>query len=202
MESTYAGINKRLIKRLIKGDESTFKKVYDLYYDKLYFYCLKFVKSEDLARELLQDIFVKFWTNREKINPDLSLNAYLYKIARNHSLDWLKKTARDQQLKEALMSSMTFVHSQVEDNLVYAEYDAAANEAIRRLPSQRRVIFQLSRNDGMSYKEIAEALGISKHTVKVQIFRASKAVREYLQIHTDLTFVIMICSSLLILSLS
>lgn len=198
MASPFASIDKPLIKRLVKGDEKAFKKVYDTYYDKLFFYCLQFVKSEELARELLQDVFVKFWSQRKNINPELSLNAYLYKITRNHTLDFLKKVAKDQQLKEELMLSVALAHSQEEDNLTYAEYHTLANQAIQKLPTQRKRIFQLSRQEGMSYEEIATTLGISKNTVKVQMLRALKAIREYLQIHTDLTISIIVCLSLLI----
>ena len=192
------GIDQLLIRRLVKGDENAFKKVYAAYYDKLYSYCLRFVKSEELAREILQDVFVKLWSHREHINPALSLNAYLYKITRNHTLDFLKKVARDHQLKEELMLSVALSHNQEENNLIYAEYNALANQAIQHLPMQRRLIFQLSRRDGLSYEEIANTLGISKNTVKVQMLRALKSIREYLQMHTDLTISIIVCPSLYI----
>lgn len=197
MPSSSISIDAQLIKRLVNGDEIAFKKVYNAYYDKLYFYCLKFVKSEDFARELIQDVFVKLWTQRAQINPDLSLNAYLYTITRNHTLDFLKKVAKDQQLKEALLISATLAHTEAEDNLIFTEYDTLAKQAIQNLPSQRRLIFQLSRRDGLSYEEIANTLSISKNTVKVQMLRALKAIREYLQMHTDLTISILFCLSLL-----
>ncbi|MDF9796341.1 RNA polymerase sigma-70 factor (family 1) [Catalinimonas alkaloidigena] len=190
-------IDQPLIKQLIEGDENAFKKVYDLYYNKLYFYCLQFVKSEDLARELLQDVFVKFWTRRENINPEFSLSAYLYTITRNHTLDFLKKAARDQQLKEEIMYSVATIHNQVEDHMSYVEYITLADQAIQKLPSQRKLIFQLSRHDGKSYEEIATSLSISKNTVKVQMSRALNAIRKYLKIHTDLTIEIVICLSYL-----
>ncbi|MEK6481303.1 RNA polymerase sigma-70 factor [Catalinimonas sp. 4WD22] len=186
-------IDQTLIKQMIEGDENAFKKVYDLYYSKLFFYCLQFVKSEDLARELLQDVFVKLWTRRENINPELSLNAYLYTITRNHTLDFLKNAARDQQLKEEIIYSVATTHNQVEDQMSYAEYIALANQVIQKLPAQRKLIFQLSRHDGMSYEEIATTLSISKNTVKVQMLRALNTIRKYLKIHTDLTVGIVIC---------
>jgi len=201
MTASFTGIDKQLIKLMVKGDENAFKKVYDAYYDKLYYYCLQFVKSEDLARELLQDIFAKLWEQRDKINPELSFNAYLYKMARNHTYDFLKKAARDQRLKEEMMLSVIWRHNQEEDNLTYAEYDTIVKQSIHKLPTQRRLIFKLSRNDGMSHEEIAKSLGISKNTVKVQMFRALKTIRKHLQMHTDLTVVIMVGSSLLLLYL-
>ncbi len=202
MTASFTGIDKQLIKLMVKGDENAFKKVYDAYYDKLYYYCLQFVKSEDLAQELLQDVFVKLWEQRDKINPDLSFNAYFYKMTRNHTYDFLKKAARDQRLKEEMMLSVIWRHSQEEDNLTYAEYDAIVKQSIHKLPTQRKLIFQLSRHDGMSYEEIAKSLGISKNTVKVQIFRALKTIKKHLQMHTDFTVALLVGSSLFIQYLS
>ncbi|MEQ9443203.1 MAG: RNA polymerase sigma-70 factor [Cyclobacteriaceae bacterium] len=196
MPTSSTSIDKPLIKRLVQGDEHAFKQVYDVYYDKLYYYCLRFVKSEELVQELLQDIFVKLWTNREKIDPKLSFNAYLYQIARNHTFDFLKEAARDQKIKEELLLSAAIAHNHEEDNLTYAEYTGIANEAIEKLPAQRKLIFQLSRFEGLSYQEIATTLGISRNTVKVQMLRALKAIRKHLTLHTDLTISTILCLTL------
>lgn len=183
-----------LVEGLIAGDESAFKKVYYTYYDKLYFYCLKFLKSDELTKDVLQDIFSKLWSYKSKIKPDQNFDAYLFTIARNEIFDYLRKVAKDKGLRNELLSNTKKIisHNPTEEDLVFSEYSALAGQAIGMLPAQRKLIFELSRYGGLSHEEIAATLGISKNTVKVQISRALKAIRNYLKIYTDLTLTIIL----------
>lgn len=184
-----------LVEGLIAGDESAFKKVYYAYYDKLYFYCLKFLKSDELTKDVLQDIFSKLWSYKSKINPDQNFEAYIFTIARNEIFDYLRKVAKDKGLKNELLSNAKkkFIsHNPTEEDLVFAEYSALAGQVINMLPAQRKLIFELSRYKGLSHEEIAATLGISKNTVKVQISRALKAIRTYLKTYMDFSLIIVL----------
>ena len=89
-----------LVRQLAAGDEDAFCRLYARYWKKLFGFCLKFLKSYDLAENYAQDIFLKIWENREFLDPEKSFSSFLYTIARNRILNWLKHVARTESLKE------------------------------------------------------------------------------------------------------
>jgi RNA polymerase sigma-70 factor (family 1) len=180
------GDERILVMRLIAGNEAAFRAIFDLYRDRLFCYCLKFTKTREAAEEIVQDVFVKVWENRQAINPDLSFNAYLYQITKNLAFNFLKKAAGEVSFKRKVLLYLEVAHNQPEEDCIFQDYEQLAEQAIQTLPPQRQLIFRMSRRDGMSHEEIADSLGISKNTVKVQIVKASKTLREFFQLHTDI----------------
>lgn len=183
-----------IITQLKQGQTAAFKKLYDLYYGKLYHYCLKFLKSEEATQEVLQEVFLKLWMVRQNIDPFQNFDAYIFTVARNQTLDYLKELSKNQKKKVQFLAAVQGRHHslrcQTDESLSFSEYMACSQQAINKLPSQRKLIFQLSRYDGLSHDEIANRLGISKNTVKVQMFRAMKAIKEHLKAYADLSLVI------------
>lgn len=175
-----------LVIHLIAGDEGAFRAIFDRYRDRLYGYCLKFTKSKEAAEEIVQDVFVKVWENRSSLNPDLSFNAYLYQITKNLAFNFLKKAASETLFKKRILPYLEVAHSRPEDDCLYRDYERLADKVIKLLPPQRQLIFQMSRQSGMSHDEIATSLGISKNTVKGQIVKASKTIRDYFRLHSDI----------------
>jgi RNA polymerase sigma-70 factor (family 1) len=180
----------RLLEELIKGSETAFKQIYALYHVKIYRLALKFVKSEELAREVVQDIFIKVWEHRHTINTDLSFPAYLYKIAHNHIFNLLKRASREESIKKQILAAAEIATNQTEDVVIAAEYESLAIHAIEQLPPQRKLIFQLCRMEGKSYEEVSFALGISKSTVRDHMVKAIRFIKEYLHAHTETTFLL------------
>ena len=181
-----------LVQRLKKADEEAFRIVYDTYKSKMYWYCLKFVKSSSLAEEIVQDVFVKLWENKESLYPGTCLGAYLHTIAKHKVLNYLKKEALNAAYKKEQILSSSEIDTQTESGLDYANYLEIANVAITKLPQQRQIIFKMSRQDEMSNQEIALALGISKNTVKVQLVKALKSLRNSLGIKSKLTSLLLL----------
>ncbi|CAN5911035.1 RNA polymerase sigma-70 factor [soil metagenome] len=175
-----------LVLRLIAGDEAAFRAIFDRYRDRLFTYCLKFTKSREAAEEIVQDVFMKIWENRLSIDPDLSFNAYLYQITKNLAFNFLKKAAGEISFKQSVLGYLENAHNQSEDDCIYQDYEQLAESAISLLPPKRQMIFQMSRQEGMSHEAIAASLGISKNTVKVQIVKASKTLRAYFRLHTNI----------------
>jgi RNA polymerase sigma-70 factor (ECF subfamily) len=129
------------------------------------------------------------WRKKEQLNPALSLNALLFKITKDLSFNYLKKAARELTFRLALKEKVCHAPTNfTEDQVLSEEYDQMAAMAIDELPPQRRTIFMMRRQGGMSYEEIADQLGISKNTVKVQLVKASKFLKEYFISHTDISF--------------
>ena len=181
---------RHLVHRIADDDEAALGELIHLYSSKLFAYALKFTKSREYAEELVQEAFVRLWIHRKKLNQDLSFNAYLFTIAKHLAYDFLKKTAHEAELKAALLENYTPAYNPVEARLRYEEYERAALQAIDQLSPKRQLIYRLSREKGMTYEEIALHLGISKNTVKEQIAQATKSIKEYLYLHTDIAFVL------------
>ena len=120
------------------------------------------------------------------LNPDLYFRAYLYKITQNKVFDFLKKAALDQSVKRGLIRRVERMSDPIEAGIFLAEYEAIIKDAINQLPPQRKLIFEMSREQYLSHEEIAQQLGVARNTVKVQIVKASKFIREYLHRHADI----------------
>lgn len=180
---------KNLVHRVANDDETALEEVIRLYSSKLFAYALKFTKSEEYAEELVQEAFVKLWIHRKKLKQDLSFNAYIFTIVKHLAFDFLKKAAQEEELKAALLENYTPLYNPVESRISYKECEEAAVKAIHRLSPKRQLIYKLSREKGMTYDEIASHLGISKNTVKEQIAQATKSIKEYLYMHTDIALV-------------
>ena len=181
---------KYLVLRIANDDEAALKELIRLYSSKLFAYALKFTKSREYAEELVQETFVRLWLHRKKLKQELSFNAYLFTIAKHLAFDFLKKTAQEAELKAALLENYTPLYNPVEAQLKYEEYERMAIQAIGHLSPKRQLIYKLSRENGMTYDEIALHLGISRNTVKEQIAQATKSIKDYLYSHTDIVFTV------------
>ena len=185
-----------LVTELISGNEAAFKMLFEKYQGDIYAYSRSLLKSDANAQEIVQDVFLKVWMNCEQLNPQLSFKAYLFTIARNMALNSLNKAANSKSLREEL-----FHHSQKDSNptqdlLFDADYEQIKEQALLNLPPKRRMIFIMSRNEGKSYEEISDELGISVNTVKSQMSKALESIRGYLRINTDLTFCLLMALNL------
>jgi len=178
----------KLVLELQQGSRAAFRQIFDRYKTKLHFYTIAVVKTESTGKDIVQETFIRLWTNRKKLDPDQSLSGYLHTIARNLALNHLKRAAYDHELRQEIWK--TIEQSQqvilVEENMFASECSRLVQEAVDRLPPQRKLVFQLSRQKGMTHKDIGVKLGISKNTVKNQIVFALKEIRAYLNLHTDI----------------
>jgi RNA polymerase sigma-70 factor (ECF subfamily) len=180
----------QLLEELSKGNETAFKKIYLKYHGSLYRMALKFVKSEELSKEIVQDVFVKIWENRFQINTTLSFSAYIFRIAHNHIFNLLKRASIEVAVKNEILAAAEKASNCTEDDVLSAEYETLAIDAIEQLPPQRKLIFKLCRNEGKSYEEVSYTLGISKSTVRDHMVKAIKSIKDYLQAHTQTTFLL------------
>lgn len=180
----------QLLEELIKGSETAFKKIYLNYHGSLYRMALKFVKSEELAKEIVQDVFVKIWENRSQINSSLSFSSFIFRIAHNHIFNLLKRASKEATIKNEILAAAETASNYTENEVLSAEYETLAIDAIEQLPPQRKLIFKLCRNEGKSYEEVSYTLGISKSTVRDHMVKAIKFIKDYLQAHTQTTFLV------------
>lgn len=172
-----------LLTKLRNGDQMAFAQVYNQYRSKMYAYACNLCKSEEIAEEIVQEVFIRIWQKREQINVGLNFNAYVKKITLNHVLNHLKKIAREKTLQEEVFSYIEVIRNTTEDKLLEKELLKTYDEAIALLPAQKKIIYQLSRNEEMTHEQIAEQLNISKNTVKNHMVEATKFIRSYVSKH-------------------
>lgn len=176
---------KDLLNRLKNDDADAYIQLYDHYYPSLYAYILRFVKITDLAEDVLQDVFLKLWEIRHRIDPDLSFSAYLYRISRNLVFKQIKKISVDEELRLGVMYRLSSLHEHSHGELQWKQYQESLVAAIDQLPPQRQKVFRLCREQNRTYDEAAAELGISRNTVKEHMVLAVKAIREYFKRHSD-----------------
>lgn len=174
-----------LLKKLQQGDAAAYITLYNQYYPSLYTYILHFVNIPAFAEDALQEVFIKIWEIRERINPELSFSGYLYRITRNQVFKSLKKITADETLRLQVMQELQRQTNDADTSLIWKEYEALLLEAIRQLPPQRQKVFRLCREESKSYEEVAIELGISRNTVKEHMVMAMKSIRFYFYTNAD-----------------
>lgn len=170
-----------LLAGLAHGDERAFEKLYYHFSPRLFAFVDKMVRNRRITEEIIQDVFIQLWTKRAHIATVAHPTAYIFNIASNKTLDYQRKIASNKRLLEKVMASSSEFHNETEEQLVYNESAAIVQEAIAALPGQRRIIYELSRTEGLNHEQIAEKLGISKSTVANQMVSALKQIRTFLE---------------------
>lgn len=181
-----AEYEKLLLGQLANGEEEAFTVLYDRYSTRLFQNILRLVKEEDVAKEVLQDLFLKIWESRSTIDPQKSFRSYLYKIAENLVYDHFRKVSRDKKLTENLVISALANQSSTEETGVYEESLHLIQKAIEQLPPVRRQVYMLCKLEGKSYDEIASSLAISTSTISDHIVKANRFIKKFVLTHKDL----------------
>ena len=176
---------KDLLQDVAAGNELAFRKLFQGYWKKVYAVSVDFTKSEPLAEEIVQDVFLKIWLKREGLVSVLKFDDYLFTVARNHIYNTLRKKTAEQSFLKHLENHFLENSYFPEKDIHFKETRDLVNKAVELLPAQQRMVFTLSRNEGLDHNQIAEKLGISKLTVKSHMTRALQSIRLFLQEHSD-----------------
>lgn len=176
--AAYSSYNdQELVALLQQGDDCVFSEIYKFYSPRIYSNLKRLTKDEELAKELLQDVFFRVWEKRETLNVEISFQAYLYRISENMVRDFFRKASRDKKLMEHLVTAASELYHTVEDLYISKENQSLFEKAIDELPPQRKKIFTLCKIEGKSYDEVGQLLGISNSTINDHIVKATKAIR-------------------------
>lgn len=171
-----------LLARLADGDERAFNILFERYRARLYNYLLKITKSPEISEEIIIDIFVKLWVGRKVMDQVQNLGSFLHKVVYHKAIDFLRTTARHTRLQNAYIARIKSEPEKLPDELLIdAEFRQILRKAIYQLPPKRRLIYTLSREQGLTHDEIARTLNLSRNTVKNSIVAATKSISEYLQ---------------------
>jgi RNA polymerase sigma-70 factor (ECF subfamily) len=180
---------KELLARIAIGNEESFKILFNNYNERLFYYISTIVKSPQVAEEIVMDVFLKIWLGKEIIPQIEKFDSFLFRVAHNKSIDFLRSVAKDEQFKELLWKQMQFPGDEKADScLIRKEFECKLREAISLLSVQRRKAYQLSREEDMNHEQIAQQLGLSKNTVNNHIVEAQRFIRSYLVKNLDIAY--------------
>lgn len=173
---------------LREGNEPAFVQLYKRHSERLYLNMLKMVKDEQVAEELVQELFTKVWLKKDELNIESNFLAYLYRIAQNLVHDFFRKLNRDKKLYEHVTSIAVSHYEHIEQALHDREMEGLLVKALDQLSPQQRNVYQYCKIEGDTYKQAAEKLGISVHTVKEYLIKANKEVKNFLLSDPDIVF--------------
>ncbi|MEP7376049.1 MAG: RNA polymerase sigma-70 factor [Chitinophagaceae bacterium] len=172
---------KELFVRIAGGDEAAFRTIFHHYNKLLLPFMIKLTGSITGAEEVLQEVFIRIWLHREKLHTIESPKAWIVRIASNLSLNYLRKIDADNRLFERFHSQPAGQASTTEQNFDAKEITGFIHQAVENLSPQCRQVYKLSREQGMTIPEIAEAMKASPNTVKNQLIKALKEIREHIK---------------------
>jgi RNA polymerase sigma-70 factor (ECF subfamily) len=169
-------------------NRAVLESMFKTFYPVLAAYCTKYVKDEETARDIIQDVFLKVWEHRHQVDFSIPLHSYLLKLAHNSCMNHLQRMKIEQKYQNDLAVQtleMEMEYDHLFDQLVADDLQKRIDQVVNQLPAQCRDIFYKSRYEGMSHKDIAQDLNISIRTVETQIYRALKILKKALKEDLD-----------------
>lgn len=160
-----------------KGDQSAFRLIYDRYWQLLYVSACKILRDEDEAKDIVQEVFISFLNKGVDLEISTSLSAYLYSAVRYKVFDFISRRKVRQDHLSSLIAYISSGDISIERAMIERETNEEIEKEIQNLPQKMKEIFELSRKEELSHKEIAKTLNVSDKTVKKQISNALKLLK-------------------------
>ncbi|WP_316800853.1 RNA polymerase sigma factor [Pedobacter frigidisoli] len=174
----------KFLEYLKDGKREGFDFIYAKYSKLLLPKMQRMIKLTEVVDELMQDVFLKVWLKREEIDTSRSFAAWIFKIAQNTIYAYYRRVALDVKMQRYLLETFAEFYEQTEDYLFNKERVELLNQAIEKLPAQRKEIFRLCKIEGKSYQETAEIMSLSASTVSNQLVSATKYIKRYVFFHS------------------
>lgn len=172
---------KTIVKRLAGDDKKALDELYNYYYPRLYAFAKKFLKVEDDINDILQDVFVKLWENRKNIKNVETFNAWIFTITKNTVISYFREKIKLTEFESRVREMATSEGYLTDTTAEYEDIKEKVGQLIEQLPEKRKQIFKLSREQGLSNKEIATEMGISVKTVEDHMMHAIRFLKNNLK---------------------
>ncbi len=168
-------------RKIKDGDKLYFRQVFDQYHQKLYFFILYKTRSEYIAEEVVQMAFAKLWECRQTLQEEYAISTQLFRIATTVLIDFLRKY-NHRDAVTARLDTLDIEHGidSTNEKMSGAELQRRISEAVKDMPPVRKQVFEMSREQGMSHREIAETLSVSSKTVETHIYKALKQIKKHI----------------------
>jgi len=181
-----------LFAQVATGDEAAYTQLFHYYSPRLFLYLKKIIRQEHLAREFVQETFLRLWMHRHNLPGIRQPESWLFRVAANLCYEHLRTESIRHNLQEKVFAAAIPVEETgVDEQAEIRDLERTIRKAVDTLPEKRKEVYLLSRQEGLSHQEIAERLGISPNTVKVQIGHALKSIRDYLHHETGLSLAVL-----------
>ncbi len=187
MTERFSNSDVSLVRRLKENDKPAFELIFNKFSKKLYYFTLNYVHSQAETEEIIQNVFVALWENRDMLNESFPIQSYLYKVTINHIYNYFKHQLVRRRYAENMILEGTDEDKEAAQGILTNDLGEIVDKIIGELPLRQQVIYRLSRTEGLCHAEIAMRLGLSVRSVENQIYRALKYIREKLNRESILT---------------
>lgn len=167
-----------LMRELRAGNMLAFDALYKKYSGRLYKFGISLLKSEEETENLIQEVFIALWLNRNVIEKETSLKSYIFSVTHNSAISMLRKKLKEARFVEYLRTVQIVSEPPVDRLVEYNELSKRLDEIIKNLPQRQKEVFLLHKMEGLQYNKIAEQLNISINTVENHMSHALKTIRE------------------------
>jgi RNA polymerase sigma-70 factor (family 1) len=174
---------KLLLKRAAAGHEESFARLFFAYSNKLYSFLVRLTDSPEMSEDVIQDVFLKLWKDRENLVNIEQFGGYVYRMAQHQAVNAFRRMARETLILSELNKTGNAMNTNAEDHLSVREVREMLQTALNKLPPKQKLVYTLSRDQGLKHDEIARQLNISPSTVNNHMIAALRTIREQLGIH-------------------
>lgn len=169
---------KTLLEYLKTGDERAFTALYRIYWREVYSFCTLYLNSRDAAQEVVQEVFVKLWDSRATVDQNQNFRGFLFIITRNLIFNRYRKEVNAVRFRTTMLAAMKDELYSMEDELERANMREYLDRLIEKLPEKRQTVFRMKCDENLTYKEIAEQLGITERMVERHLYLTMKFLKE------------------------
>lgn len=183
MEKPELTLSDDTLQRLSKGDEDTFRLIYDRYLKVVYHTAFRYLHREELAQDIVQEVFYTLWSKRERFTQVRSLESYLISMTHHQVYAQFRKWATESRSCQIYAEEIDWVTRDTDHIIRTQQSEAILQELVDKLPAQQKLVYKMSRNEGMTHEAIARELNLSQGTVKNHLVRALQFLRQNLSHH-------------------
>lgn len=170
-----------LLEQFKSGNHSAFEYIYMEYADKVYRFAKRYINNSEDAEEVVQDVFIRLWDARSFINPQLNFDNYLFTITKNLIFNRHRSKVNETYFKTMVLSGLEQEHHIPENEIIAKDLSQYIDNITEKLPPKQQKIFNLSRKQFFTHKEIASQMGISEKTVEAHIYQALRNIRKFME---------------------
>ncbi|RAK29173.1 RNA polymerase sigma-70 factor, ECF subfamily [Chitinophaga ginsengisegetis] len=185
-------LERQWLEQLAVGEESAFRQLFDRYHPFIYSFALRMTASDTIAKDVVQDVLIKIWINRQSLHTIDNLPAYINRMTRNQVLNGMKRRAHEESIIRELYPFRED-HNHTEEAALGKELEQLLHKAIGQLPAQQQRVYRMSRLEGLKHDDIAYQLNISRETVKKHMMAALRSVKQYLEDNGNTIGLLAIC---------